>query len=169
MKKLTLLLVVFLSTSVLFAQNKVAKPMAEAPPILTNKIEAPVGTLNLHNSETPTINSVQLKKNKELAATMEIPSDSPELQKANLEMNNRLKQNEAKSIAAKAERDNYSEAIKKRFEKSQNNIAVQNKKNADLEKERIVLEQKRAEARKLAMKNYVAPSSEELASKKSNK
>ena len=134
MKKLTLLSFVILSTSVLFAQNKVAKPIAEAPPILTNKIEATVGTLNLQDSETPTINSVQLKKNKELAATMEIPSDSPELQKANLEMKKLLKENEAKSKAAKQKRDAKSEAIALRLEKSESAKAKVQAKKAQQER-----------------------------------
>jgi hypothetical protein len=88
--------------------------------------------------------------------------------KEELAMKNRLRENEAKSKVSKEERDNLSDAIAKRLEKSEKNTATLTKRNIDLEKQRIALEKRREVAREKAIQNYVAPSSKEVADKKSN-
>jgi TolA-binding protein len=167
MKKITLcLFIVFISTSVLFAQNKGLTKTADSQTLQVNKNAPLLDILKVQNREINTAESFQTRSQDSQIAMMELSEAS----QANndLAMKKRLKENEVKSDVAKEERDNLSAAIKDRLEKSEKNTSTLEKRNLDLEKQRIAVENQREVARKKALQNYVAPSSKELTEKKSN-
>jgi TolA-binding protein len=167
MKKITLcLFFVFLSTSVLFAQNKGLTKTADSQTVQVNENAPLLDILKVQSREMNTSESVQTQSRDSEIAMMELSTVS----QANndLAMKKRLKENEVKSDVAKVERDKLSAAIKDRLEKSEKNTSTLEKRNLDLEKQRIDLAKRREVARKKALQNYVAPSSKELTDKKSN-
>jgi Na+-transporting NADH:ubiquinone oxidoreductase subunit NqrC len=167
MKKITLcLFIVSISTSVLFAQTKGLTKTVDSQTLQLNKNAPLLEVLKVQNSEMSTTERVQTRSQDSEIAMMELSAAS----QANndLTMKKRLKENEVKSDVAEEERDNLSAAINNRLEKSEKNTSTLEKRNLVLEKQRIDLEKRREIARKKAMQSYVAPSSTEVADKKSN-
>jgi hypothetical protein len=167
MKKITFLLFfTFLSTSMLFAQSKGLTEATASQTLLGNKNASSVAVLKVQDYEMNTVESVQTRSQDIEMSMIEVSQAS----KANneLAMKNRLQENEAKSNVSKAERDDLSDAIAKRLEKSKKNTSSLEKRSLALEKEKISLENQREVARKKAMQNYAAPSTKEAADKKSN-
>jgi hypothetical protein len=164
MKKNTfLLLFAFLTTSLLFAQSM---ELTKTTDLQTPQVNKSAELLEIKDREMNTAERALMQSQDSEMPMIEVS----EVSTANndLAMKKRLQENEAKSNVSKEKRDDLSDAIAKRLEKPKTHTSSLEKRNLALEKEKIALENQREVARKKAMQNYVAPSSEEVADKNSN-